>query len=72
MCSGMESSHEYVEFAPERSQLARVEPAPAPPVWAAVMAIAVALGLGLSLALPPANTLVGGAGQKQIDARLGR
>lgn len=66
----MEASPEFVEFAPERSQLARVEPAPAPPAWAAVMAIAVALGLGLSLALPPANTLVGGNSSKNPDARM--
>ena len=69
----MAASPEFVEFAPERSQLARVEPAPAPPAWAAVMAIAVALGLGLSLALPPASTITGGGmTQKTSDVRYGR
>ena len=55
---------DLVDFAPERSQLARTtppgEPA-APPAWVAVLAVAGALGISLSLALPPVARVHDGA-----------
>ncbi|HEX8325651.1 MAG TPA: hypothetical protein VF595_17235 [Tepidisphaeraceae bacterium] len=66
----MEAVNDWVDFVPERSQLARVshgKVADAPSPWVAVAAVAAALGLSLSLALPPATKVRHGTVTKQVE-----